>query len=239
MPVYWLSDNPLAFPNPAQASRNGLLAVGGDLSPERLLQAYQMGIFPWYNPEDEILWWSPDPRFVLFPAELKIQRSMRPYLNQSKFRLTFDQQFETIMRHCGQTHRPGQQGTWISDDMVEGYLRLHQLGYAHSVEIWDGADLVGGLYGIAIGKCFFGESMFTSVSNASKYGFIILVRRLEELGYTMIDCQQQTHHLASLGARPIPRKQFLEFLRENRANPTHRGSWSRLLEEEPPAITLK
>ncbi|MCB9283198.1 MAG: leucyl/phenylalanyl-tRNA--protein transferase [Lewinellaceae bacterium] len=234
MPIFWLSDDSLAFPDPALANKNGLLAVGGDLSPERVLLAYQMGIFPWFNPEDHILWWSPDPRFVLFPAELKIQRSMRPYLNQAKFRLTFDQHFETIMRHCGGTSRPGQQGTWISDEMVESYVQLHRLGYAHSVEVWDGNELAGGLYGIALGKCFFGESMFTKVSNASKYGFITLVRRLEELGYAMVDCQQQTRHLASLGARPIPREKFLEFLQDNVANPTHRGNWSRLLDEEPP-----
>lgn len=234
MSVFWLSDDSLAFPEPALANRNGLLAVGGDLSPERLLKAYQMGIFPWYNPEENILWWSPDPRFVLFPSELKVQRSMRPYFNQSRFQLTIDQHFETVMRECSQTLRPGQHGTWISEEMIEGYVRLHQLGFAHSVEVWNGSELVGGLYGIALGKCFFGESMFAKTSNASKFGFITLVQRLEKLGYTLIDCQQQTGHLASMGARPIRRKGFLEYLEKNLSHPTHRGNWSRIMEEEPP-----
>ena len=228
MPVYWLQEDLLAFPHPDQAERNGLLAVGGDLSPERLLLAYRHGIFPWYNPEDPILWWSPDPRFVLYPEELKVSRSMRPYFNQQKFRLTTDQRFEEVMRLCGDTLRPGQGGTWISEEMVEGYVRLHELGYAHSVEVWQGDQLAGGLYGIALGKCFFGESMFAHVSNASKFGFIALVRRLQEWGYQLIDCQQETGHLSSLGARPIPRKEFLAFLDENAENPTQARSWEDL-----------
>jgi len=212
-----------------------MLAVGGDLSPERLLLAYQAGIFPWYDPRDEILWWSPDPRFVLYPSELKVARSMRPYFNQNKFRLSVDRHFERVMRLCGESPRPGQSfGTWISEDMIAGYTQLHVLGYAHSVEVWQGEELVGGLYGIALGRCFFGESMFTRVSNASKFGFISLVRRLEQLDYHLIDCQQQTGHLASLGARPVRRRVFLDFLKKNQEYPTHRGSWTRIMEEAPP-----
>ncbi len=239
MPIFWLSEHSNDFPNPELSNRNGMLAAGGDLSPERLLIAYQSGIFPWYNPEDYILWWSPDPRFVLFPSDLKMAKSMRPFFNQAKFRVSFDGHFERVMRLCGKTHRKGQQlGTWISEEMIEGYTALHALGYAHSVEVWQEEELVGGLYGIALGKCFFGESMFTQVSNASKFGFITLVRRLEELGYQLIDCQQQTGHLATLGAGAISRKKFLKFLQENRANPTHRGSWARIMEEEPPSVTV-
>lgn len=229
MAVFWLQEEQLAFPKPELADRNGLLAVGGDLSPERLLLAYQNGIFPWYNPEDYILWWSPDPRFVLFPSELKVARSMRPYFNQQKFQLTADRHFDQVMRLCGEASRKGQAGgTWISEEMIEGYTRLHEMGFAHSIEVWQNGELAGGLYGIALGKCFFGESMFARVSNASKFGFIALTRRLEELGYELIDCQQQTGHLASLGARPIKRNEFLDFLKKNEEEPTHRGSWSEL-----------
>ena len=235
MAIYWLPNDSLVFPKPELANKNGMLAIGGDLSPERLLLAYRMGIFPWYNPDDHILWWSPDPRFVLFPGELIVSRSMRPYFNQNKFRLSFDQDFEQVMRLCGKTQRNGQQfGTWISEEMIEGYTALHKQGYAHSVEVWQGEELVGGLYGIALGKCFFGESMFATVNNASKFGFITLTRRLEELGYQLVDCQQETGHLASLGGRSISREQFLAFLEENQGNPTHKGSWSRIMEEIPP-----
>ena len=236
MPIYWLpNDGSLVFPKPELATRNGLLAIGGDLSPERLLLAYHSGIFPWYTPGEDILWWSPDPRFVLFPPEMKIARSMRPYFNQGKFRITVDGHFERVMRLCGQTVRKGQTlGTWISEEMIEGYTRLHEMGYAHSVEVWQGEELAGGLYGIALGKCFFGESMFAHASNASKFGFIAFTRRLGELGYEIVDCQQQTDHLASLGARAIPRREFLGFLRRNQTNPTHRGSWARIMEEAPP-----
>ena len=236
MPIFWLSEKTNSFPPPQMANRDGVLAIGGDLSPERLLNAYRIGVFPWYNPEDPILWWCPDPRFVLFPEKLKIARSMRPYLNQPKFQLTFDREFSTVMRRCAKVDRKGQRGigTWISEEMVQAYTRLHTMGFAHSVEVWQEDELVGGLYGIALGRVFFGESMFAEVSNASKFGFIRLVQRLQELGYRMIDCQQKTPHLASLGAESIPRRQFLSVLRENETEPTHRGSWSGLLTTEPP-----
>jgi len=233
MPVFWLPENEMIFPHPELANQDGILAVGGDLSPERLLLAYQMGIFPWFNPEDPIIWWSPDPRFVLFPSELKVSKSMRPYFNQRKFDLSYDQAFESVIRAC-QTQRRSRQsgGTWITDEMIDAYVQVHEQGYAHSVEVWQEEELVGGLYGIALGKCFFGESMFTEVSNASKFGLISLVRKLESLGYWLIDCQQQTKHLASLGARGIPRKDFLDYLERNKKEPTMVGSWSHLCEEQ-------
>jgi leucyl/phenylalanyl-tRNA--protein transferase len=229
MPVYRLSEDSLDFPPAYLANWQGILAVGGDLSPERLLTAYQNGIFPWFNEEDPILWWSPDPRFVLFPDELKVSKSMRPYFNQGKFQVTLDQEFEQVMRNCQKTYREGQSGeTWITTDMLNAYVRLHQLGYAHSVEVWDGVNLVGGLYGLSLGKVFFGESMFSHVSNASKFGFITLVRKLINLGFNLIDCQQETEYLGSLGARPIPRIDFLELLEKNETEPTLVGSWSAL-----------
>lgn len=221
MPIYWLSEAHYAFPSTGRAEPDGLLAIGGGLEPERLLEAYRLGIFPWYGPEDPILWWSPDPRAVLFPAELKVSRSMRPYFNQPKFTLSFDCEFESVMRQCA----AAREQTWISPEMVQAYCRLHEMGYAHSVEVWQEGILVGGLYGLSIGKIFFGESMFAKAPNASKFGFISLVRQLEARGFRLIDCQQETPHLASMGARPIARKVFLEYLRENDAEDTIRGNW--------------
>lgn len=231
MPVFWLSEQNIAFPDPELADPEGVLAIGGDLSPQRLLKAYGMGIFPWFGPGDPILWWSPNPRFVLYPEELKVSRSMRPYFNQSKFGLTYDRQFETVMRRCAAQRRPGQRGTWITRGMIEGYTGLHEMGYAHSVEVLLEGELVAGLYGIALGKVFFGESMFTMVNNGSKFGFISLVRQLRAHGFSLVDCQQETGHLASLGARSIPRRAFLDHLRQNRAEPTLKGSWTHWGEE--------
>jgi len=226
MPIFRLLENDLTFPPPDLADPNGILAVGGDLSVDRLLEAYRQGIFPWFNPDDPIIWWSPDPRFVLFPDELKIHKSMRPYFNQQKFKVTFDQDFETVMRACQVQRRNHQQGgTWITEDMIEGYCNLHQQGYAHSVEVWDKDELVGGLYGIALGKIFFGESMFAKVSNASKFGFITLVQELKKKGFRLIDCQQETGHLGSLGARAIPRLEFIEMLEENGVEEELQGGW--------------
>lgn len=230
VPVFWLTDNSLYFPSPNLADDDGILAIGGDLSPQRLLLAYQMGIFPWFNPEDPIVWWSPDPRFVLFPEELKISKSMRPYFNHPRFELTLDQDFEAVIRNCQQARRRGQSGTWITDEMIAGYSKLNEMGYAHSIEVREEGVLVGGLYGIALGKCFFGESMFTKVSNASKFGFISLVKKLHKLGYWLIDCQQPTRHLASMGARSIPRKEFLAILEKNKKEPNDVSSWSDLMQ---------
>ena len=230
MPVYWLSEKKIYFPPAYMANEDGILAIGGDLTEERLLLAYQKGIFPWFNPDDPIIWWSPDPRFVLFPSELKVSKSMRPYFNQQKFQVTVDQDFEKVMRSC-QTQRRERQsgGTWITESMVNGYVQLHQSGYAHSIEVWDKSELVGGLYGIGLGKIFYGESMFTKKNNASKFGFITLVQKLATLGYMLIDCQQETKHLTSLGGRSIPRKEFLKMLEQNLKEKTEVGNWATYL----------
>lgn len=222
MPIHLLSNISIEFPDPELANEDGIIAIGGDLSPERIIKAYQVGIFPWYSKGDPIIWWSPDPRCVLFPDELKVSKSMRPYLNQDKFRVTFDQDFASVISNCATARK----GTWITAEMEEAYKHLHQLGVAHSVEVWDGQELVGGLYGIAIGKIFFGESMFSFKSNASKFGFIKLVSRLSAKAYNLIDCQQETAHLETLGARPIPRTSFLEILKQNEENQTEVGSWT-------------
>ncbi len=229
--MYWLHKDQITFPHPDLANEDGILAVGGDLSAERLIEAYQKGIFPWFNPEDPIIWWSPDPRFVLFPDEIKISKSMRPYFNQKKFQLSCDTVFDQVIKSCSMQDRRGQLGgTWITDSMVDAYANLHKLGYAHSIEVWDKDELVGGLYGISLGKIFFGESMFSKVSNASKFGFISLVKKLTERGYNLIDCQQETKHLGSLGARSIPRKQFLSFLADNENHENKPGSWKGIFE---------
>ncbi|MEO0338733.1 MAG: leucyl/phenylalanyl-tRNA--protein transferase [Bacteroidota bacterium] len=225
MPIYWLNEDSVQFPPPELASEEGILAIGGDLSPERLLEAYSQGIFPWFNDDDPILWWTPDPRFVLFPKNLKVSKSMRPLFNQKKMQVTFDQEFRTVITNCQQMYRPGQGGTWITKDMLEAYCTLHDLGFAHSVEVWQNQELVGGLYGISLGKVFFGESMFAKVSNASKFGFISLVRKLQEWDFNLIDCQQETAHLASLGAEAIPRADFLRLLDVNPLGETVRGKW--------------
>jgi leucyl/phenylalanyl-tRNA--protein transferase len=213
MPIFALTDD-LIFPPPHLAEPDGALAIGGDLSAERLILAYRSGIFPWYNPGEPPIWWSPDPRFVLYPSKLKVSKSMRQVLRKDKFRVTFDQNFDQVIRNCQQIRREGQRGTWITDEMVTAYLKLHEMGIARSVEVWEAGELVGGLYGLAMGKCYFGESMFSKVSNASKTGFIKLVHRLEEQGCQLIDCQIYTAHLESLGAELIPRERFLKELEE-------------------------
>jgi leucyl/phenylalanyl-tRNA--protein transferase len=226
MPIFYLSDHHHSFPDPSLANDRGILAIGGDLSTGRLLEAYRVGIFPWYNEEDPILWWTPDPRCVLFPADLKVSKSMRPYLNQPKFDLTVDQAFLEVIQACGSSRRgPNGEGTWITPAIIDAYCQLHEMGYAHSVEVWSGDELVGGLYGIQLGKCFFGESMFSLVPNASKFGFIRMVRGLENKGFTLIDCQQETRHLKSLGATVIPRDRFQQILRANEDFPTDRTKW--------------
>jgi leucyl/phenylalanyl-tRNA--protein transferase len=215
----WLPAHLSDFPEPELSDSPNVIAVGGDLSPERLLLAYRKGIFPWYNEEQEpILWWSPDPRMVLFPDELKIAKSMRPYFNQQKFTVTYDTAFESVMRACMDLRRNGEWGTWINEDMVKSYTALHRMGFAHSVEVWQGAELVGGLYGVAYKRIFFGESMFTKVANASKFGFISWVQKLKEAGFILIDCQQETQHLTSLGGRLISRKEFMRYIRTNLNN---------------------
>lgn len=212
MPLFILN-NELAFPPQDQAEPEGLLAIGGDLSIERLLLAYRHGIFPWYEGK-HILWWCPDPRFVLFPPELKASKSMKQLIRRNTWEFRIDTDFRQVISRCKNISRRGQESTWISDEVREAYTALHTAGYAHSAEVWQGSDLVGGLYGVRLGKVFFGESMFSSVSNASKYAFILYVRYLLGHGIQLIDCQVYTEHLETLGARMIPREQFLELLDE-------------------------
>lgn len=197
----------------ALRSPNGLLAAGGSLAPHRLLDAYRHGIFPWFNEGDPILWWSPDPRMVLFPEEFKASRSLRKALRKNIYEIRPDTAFEAVMRACS-APRKGQAGTWISEDMIAAYLRLHRMGLAHSVEAWHEGELAGGLYGIGLGRMFYGESMFSHASNASKIALAHLARQLERWQFGMIDCQMNTPHLASLGAREIPRSKFIAQLQE-------------------------
>jgi leucyl/phenylalanyl-tRNA---protein transferase len=226
MPVYQLPDE-ILFPPGDHAMKSGLLAVGGDLSPERLLAAYREGIFPWYAEGEPILWWSPDPRFVLPPDELRVSRSMRQFLKKGLVGITFDQDFREVIAAC-QKPRPGQDGTWITEEMQEAYCTLHELGYAHSVEAWQDGALVGGLYGVSLGHNFFGESMFSKQPNASKAALITLIGRLREQGFDLIDCQVETVHLGSLGARPVPRREFHARLNASLRHETLRGNWGAL-----------
>lgn len=200
------------FPPVNTASPEGVVAVGGDLHPDRLILAYRSGIFPWFEDGQPILWWSPDPRMVLFPDELKVRKSMRQFMRNSGLKVTRDQAFEQVIRECALIDRPGQCGTWITNEMIRAYTDLHAKGIARSVEVWDGDTLVGGLYGIDLGNVFCGESMFAKKSNASKLAFISLVQELKEKNYELIDCQVYTDHLASLGAREIPREVFMSYI---------------------------
>lgn len=212
MPLFAL-DNKLIFPPVHLAEPDGLLAMGGDLSPERLLLAYRNGIFPWYEGEP-ILWWSTDPRFVLVPAELKVNKSTKTLLKKNEFVFTVNKAFATVIHNCKEIKRPGQNGTWITDEVEKAYCKLHELGHAHSAEVWKDNELVGGLYGIRMGKVFFGESMFSKVSNASRFAFINYIQLLKEDGVQLIDCQVYTEYLESLGARMISRTDFVRQLKE-------------------------
>jgi leucyl/phenylalanyl-tRNA--protein transferase len=224
MPV-WRLGAKLAFPHPERADPSGLLAVGGDLEPERLLLAYSQGIFPWYEDGLPILWHSPDPRTVLRPSELHVSHSLAKALRQRRFELSLDLAFEAVIRACAEVPRPGQGGTWITEEMIGAFARLHELGFAHSVESWCGGQLVGGLYGVSLGSCFFGESMFALRSDASKAAFATLVRQLEAWGFELVDCQVHTAHLTRFGARDWPRARFLEELSRAVDAPTRRGPW--------------
>ena len=212
MPLFVL-DKTLYFPPVHLAGHDGLLAIGGDLSPERLLLAYRNGIFPWYE-EEPILWWSPDPRFVLFPSELKINKSIKPLLNRNEFDFTINKAFKEVIVQCKKIDRPGQDGTWITDEVEKAFLKMHELGHAHSAEVWKDGELVGGFYGIKLGKVFFGESMFSKVSNASRYAFIKYIEQLKKEGIELIDCQVYTEYLESFGARMIKGKEFTGLLKE-------------------------
>ena len=212
MPLFVL-DKELTFPPVHLAEPDGLLAMGGDLSSERLLLAYRSGIFPWYE-GDTILWWCPHPRFVLYPEELKISKSITPLLNRNEFEFTTNKAFAQVIHHCKKTKRPGQDGTWITDEVEKAYCKLHELGYAHSAEVWKEGKLIGGLYGIKLGKVFFGESMFSTMSNASRFAFIKYVLQLKSEGIELIDCQVYTEYLESLGARMISGAEFDTLLKK-------------------------
>ncbi len=210
--MYFLSRE-LYFPPPAGASAEGIVAIGGDLSPERLILAYRSGIFPWFEDDEPILWWSPPERMVLFPDELRITKSMRNIINRQMFRVTFNTAFREVISNCRNIKRDGQPGTWITPEMVEAYCRLNELGFAKSVEVWQDDELVGGLYGIDLGHIFCGESMFSKASNTSKIAFIALTKQLQLANYRLLDCQVYNEHLESLGAREIDREDFLEILK--------------------------
>jgi leucyl/phenylalanyl-tRNA---protein transferase len=224
MPIFRLSEK-VSFPPPQYAEPEGLLAVGGDLNQKRLLLAYRMGIFPWYSQGDPILWWSPDPRMVLYPDEIIISTRLRRIIKQKIFDITFDSAFDRVIHECAQTRKKGNHGTWILDEMIDAYTRLHESGYAHSVEAWHEGKLAGGLYGVSLGGCFFGESMFTAIANASKVALVALCDYLTLQGADFIDCQVVSGHLLRMGAREIPRSQFLKELEKALKRKIQKGKW--------------
>lgn len=224
--MHFLGPDPTSFPPVETADEDGILAVGGDLSPERLVEAYRRGIFPWYSEGLPILWHCPDPRFVLEPKKLHVPRSLRKVLRRGTFEVRLDTAFEAVIDGCAKTRRPGQRGTWITRDMREAYVRLHELGLAHSAEAWVGGQLAGGLYGVSLGAVFYGESMFARVDDASKVAFVTLVEWLSSWGVELIDCQQETEHLRRFGAESWPRKKFVAELERLVQFPTRQGRWS-------------
>lgn len=225
MPIYRLTKQ-MVFPDPNNADRDGLLAIEGDLNPHRVLLAYTQGIFPWPHEDLPLLWFSPDPRMVLVPLELHMSRSLRKTINKGVFEVRFDTAFNRVMRACAATPRAGQNGTWVTDEMIHTYCCLHDLGFAHSAEAWADGELVGGLYGVSLGAAFFGESMFAHRSDASKVAFVYLVRQLLQWNFHFIDCQMYTDHLARFGAVEWPRRRFLQALDRALQVPTRRGNWT-------------
>ncbi|HEX8435339.1 leucyl/phenylalanyl-tRNA--protein transferase [Archangium sp.] len=226
MPIYFLGEDPERFPPPEKADRSGLLAVGGDLRPERLLAAYSQGIFPWYSEGQPILWHSPDPRFVLVPDKVHVGRSLRKTLKAGVYDIRWDTAFADVITACSEVPRPGQSGTWITDEMRQAYVTLHRLGFAHSVEAWADGELKGGFYGVSLGAAFFGESMFARAPDASKVAFVTAVERFQAWGFHFIDCQVETEHLARFGAEHWPRRHFLRALAGALEAPTRRGAWA-------------
>ena len=225
MPVYLLSPEPV-FPDPSEAENDGLLALGGDLSPERLLNAYASGIFPGFREDEDIFWFSPDPRMVLYPDELIISDSLQRVIRNKKFKVTADENFVGVIRACADAPRPGQDGSWIDESFIEGYTRLHNMGFAHSFESWFEGELVGGLYGVSIGRAFFGESMFHTARDASKAAFYHMVQKIKTWQFMMVDCQVETDLLKRLGARNVPRAEYLDCLEKAINYPGFRGKWS-------------
>jgi len=226
MPVFQLTDE-ILFPDPSLAEPDGLLAVGGDLNSERLLTAYASGIFPWYSEHEPILWWSPDPRLVLFPQKLKVSHSLQQKIKKNVFSVRMDSDFVQVISACAETERKHEGGTWIMEEMKAAYIRLHHKGFAHSVESYLDGKLVGGLYGVSLGKAFFGESMFHTVTDASKVAFHYLVEKAKEFEFLFIDSQVETEHLVSLGAELIPRENYLKLLKEAMTHRSHTGPWQK------------
>ena len=223
--AFFIPENSNFFPHPLLSDPDGLLAIGSHLSPENLLLAYQFGIFPWTHEEEPLLWWFTHPRFVLFPENLKIKKSLRSVINKEEFEISFDTQFEEVIEICQTINRKDQHDTWITSDLKQCFIKLHKEGVAHSVEVWKDENLVGGLYGMALGEIFFGESMFSLLPNASQVGFVHLVNYLNSKGFTLIDCQQETEHLKQFGTELISKKRFYEFLRLNIFVPQIKGHW--------------
>ncbi len=240
MTIYRL-DQRILFPSPEEAEPDGLLAVGGDLCPERLTLAYRSGIFPWYTEDLPILWYSPDPRMILTTPTLRINRSLRKAIRKQPYQITLDQAFPRVIRSCAEIPRPGQEGTWITNDMLDAYCEMHHRGIAHSVEAWDGESLVGGVYGISLGGVFCGESMYAHAANASKIAFVTLLTQLHRWGIHLIDCQVYTEHLAQFGAKEVPRHVFLQWLKDALHLPTQQGPWSldHDLNSGPSSFSLK
>ena len=228
MPVFQLPDR-IVFPSPEYAEEDGLLAVGGDLSEDRLLLAYSAGIFPWYSEGTPILWWSPDPRLILLPDELKVSRSLRQTIQKGMYKVTMDKAFGEVIRNCASIHRKEGEGTWITSEMIAAYVRLHDSGFAHSVESWRGEELAGGLYGVSLGGVFFGESMFAKRHDASKVAFVKLIQQLKEWDFRLVDCQITTGHLKRFGAREVSRPEFMSRLGEALKRPHRHGRWTQTM----------
>lgn len=230
MPVYQLNEE-IGFPHPNQARSDGLLAIGGDLSAERLMLAYSMGIFPWFDDESPILWWSPNPRLLIFPEKFKVSKSLKRVLKNNSFQIYFDKNFASVIEHCSTIIRQQEEGTWITSEMKEAYVSLHEKGLAHSVEVYDHEELIGGLYGLSLGKVFFGESMFSKKRDASKIALYYLCQQIQYWDFLFIDAQVETEHLVSLGAEKIKRKEFLNLLEIAQASPTCLGKWTMQLDK--------
>ena len=229
MPVYALNSDSPGFPDPMRSDRNGLLAIGGKLDPDWLIEAYAVGVFPWFNESDPIMWWSPNPRSVVYPGDVKISKSMKTYMSNGSFKLRIDTSFDNVISQCKTVYRKDQEGTWITEDVKKAFIEMHRIGLAHSFETWQNGKLVGGLYGISLGTFFFGESMFSTLPNASKFAFISLSEILRKNHFELIDCQIPNPHLKSMGCFEMKKKEYLKILWKNDLEKTIQGNWSDLL----------